>query len=224
MPAKSAMPLMLLCLLLVMSGQQSSHAQPGQGLSPSTLHPSVVKVIATNKETGRHQQATGFFINQAGDVVTNYHAIAGMGTIQVWAMGQGGFPVTRILWQDIAADLVILAVRIPMADVHPAPIANHLPLTGEAIEVIGHPLGQQQTRTTGVIRSRFPTPIVDTLLQFTAPISIGESGSPLFDAGGQVVGIVSFILYLGPDKAPSYFAIPAIRLFLYHGLQPSSPH
>jgi len=207
-----------LTILLLVAGQQPSVAETT--LTPPLPHPAVVMVIAQNKETGSHQQATGFFVNQAGDVVTNYHAIAGAGSIFIRLEGgnQGGYPVTRVVRTDIPADLAILAVSIPGHSVHPVSLASRLPAAGEAIAMIGYPFGRRQTGSEGVIVSLFPVPIIDTLLGFTAPLTAGGSGSPLFNGAGEVVGIASFILYLGPNKVPHAFAIPATRLLRLQGL------
>ena len=208
-----------LCLLLMMSGLSAAvngqEAPPDrQGPTTSSQHPSVVMVLGYNKKTGAHQQATGFFLNQAGDVVTNYHVIAGIRDIKIWTTANQGFPVTKIINTDLPADLAILAVDIPSNSVQPASIAGQMPVADETIQVIGHPLGHQQRRSQGLISSLFPTAKVGPLLQFTAPIAAGSSGSPLLNDSGQVVGIASFILYLDTDKEPRYFAIPSTRLIL----------
>lgn len=208
----------ILCLLLLLvlqpppavNGQALPHPEPEP--AASEFQPSVVMVVGYNKKTGSHQQATGFFINQAGDVVTNYHVIDGIADIKIWTEAHGGFPVTKIIAADLPADLAIMAVDIPGRHVHPATLAKQLPSPGEAVEVVGHPLGHQQTSAKGVIASIFPAPRIDTLLQFTAPIAVGGSGSPLFNKSGQVVGVASFIIYLGANKEPRYFAIPTTRL------------
>ena len=202
--------LQALCLVTLFVGQTagSSEQQP----VTVTRQPSVIMVLGYNKETGAHQQATGFFMNQAGDLVTNYHVIAGVDDIKIWTSTNEGFPVTKIISIDIPADLAILSVAIPSQYVSPASIANYLPTAGEAIEVVGHPLGHQQTSTKGVVTSILSAPKVESIIQFTAPIAPGGSGSPLFNQSGQVIGIASFILYLGPNKEPHYFAIPATRL------------
>lgn len=204
-----------ICLAILFVGQTASSSE--QQPVAVNRQPSVVMVLGYNKETGTHQQATGFFMNQAGDVVTNYHVIAGVDDIKIWTGANEGFPVSKIISTDIPADLAILSVAIPRQYVAPASIASHLPAAGEAIEVVGHPLGHQQVSSQGVIAAILPVPKIESLLQFTAPIAPGGSGSPLFNQSGQVVGVASFILYLGANKEPHYFAIPATRLLrIYH--------
>lgn len=220
MPMRS-IGILTLTLLLVAGRHPSAGAEREEGVhAPPTRHPAVVMVLTHNAETGFHHQATGFFINQAGDVATTYHVIAGAHTIAIRVAAMSEYPVTRIIRADIPADLAILAVAVPSQSVRPAPIADSLPEAGEAIEVIGHPSGGQQTSSKGVIASHFPAPLIGTLLGFTAPITPGGSGSPLFNEAGAVVGIASFILFLGPGKTPHYFAIPATRLLRLQNATP----
>ena len=219
----------IICLLTLLSGHPvQSNGQPvnmeGQQSVPSNRNPSVIMVLGYNKKTGAHQQATGFFMNQAGDVVTNYHAIAGVDGIKIWTTANEGFPVIKVGSVDIPGDLAILSVDIPSQYVHPAIIASELPTTGEAIEVIGHPLGHQQSSSKGIIASIFPAPKIESIIQFTAPIAIGGSGSPLFNRSGQVVGVASFILYLGVNKEPRYFAIPSSRLLMLKNISSLALH
>lgn len=206
----------LLFLFVIQSVTASGQTVNRDGQEPDATrrHPSVTMVLGYNKETGIHQQATGFFLNQAGDVVTSYHAIAGVDDIKIWTAANEGFPVIKVINVDIPADLAILAVAIPSQHVSPVSIASQLPPTGEAVEVIGHPKGHRQTSSKGVIASILLVPKVESLIKFTAPIATGGSGSPLFNQSGQVVGIASFILYLGANKEPQYFAIPATRLLM----------
>ena len=208
-----------LCLLIFFGGQlvkaSGQTVTAGeQQQSVASRYPSVIMVLGYNKKTGVHQQATGFFMNQAGDVVTNYHVIAGVDDIKIWTAAKEGFPVVKVISIDIPSDLAILSVDIPSQYVYPAIIASQLPTIGEAVEVVGHPMGHQQTSSKGVIASIFLVPKVESLIQFTAPIATGGSGSPLFNQSGQVIGIASFILYLGANKEPQYFAIPATRLLM----------
>jgi len=209
----------VLCFLILFIGQSArssgqTASTDGQQQVASSRRPSVIMVLGYNKKTGAHQQATGFFMNQAGDVATNYHVIAGVDDIKIWTAANEGFPVIKIINTDIPSDLAILSVDIPRQYIHPASIASQLPIIGEPVEVVGYPLGHQQTSSKGVIASILLVPEVDSLIQFTAPIATGCSGSPLFNQSGQVIGIASFILYLGANKAPQYFAIPATRLLM----------
>ena len=102
-------------------------------------------------------------------------------------------------------DLLKLSVDIPRSSVSRLNLARSLPSIAESIVVIGSPYGLEQTISEGIISSVRDVPNVGKLLQISAPISSGSSGSPVLNMKGDVVGIVSFF-FLGGQNLN--FAIP----------------
>jgi uncharacterized protein len=134
---------------------------------------------------------SGFIINRSGDVLTNHHVIDGCRELHV--MRNEKPVVATLVATDPVDDLAILRLPEPVAD--SAPLRGDIPVKpGEAVVVVGFPLqgllSSQASVTAGIV-SRLAGPHDDThQLQITAPVQPGNSGSPLLDASGAVVGIV----------------------------------
>src|SRR5207245_4647264 len=92
---------------------------------------------------------------------------------------------------DEEADLALLSVNLPEEKSRPLPLAAALPEQGEQIFVIGNPLRLEGSVSDGIVSAVREVPDVGRIIQITAPVSHGNSGSPLFNMRGQVIGIVT---------------------------------
>jgi S1-C subfamily serine protease len=134
---------------------------------------------------------SGFIVNRSGDVLTNHHVVDGCRELHI--MRNEKPVVATLVATDPADDLAILRLPEPVGD--SAPLRGDTPVKpGEAVVVVGFPLqgllSSEASVTAGII-SRLAGPHDDThQLQITAPVQPGNSGSPLLDASGAVVGIV----------------------------------
>ncbi|TNE89177.1 MAG: serine protease [Deltaproteobacteria bacterium] len=126
-------------------------------------------------------------------VATAYHCIAGGGRPMVENQ-EGTRVIGRVLYARPRDDLAVIAVTMGMPVV---PLAEAPPEPGQAVSVVGHPFGTQEMAgyMTGLLRYSVSSGIVSGLgpraMQTTAPVNPGNSGGPVFDEQGQVVGIVS---------------------------------
>jgi S1-C subfamily serine protease len=134
---------------------------------------------------------SGIVVSQDGDVVTNRHVVEDCREIEVLRDGKA-LPATRVA-VDRGADLAVL--RIPEHFAETAEFRGDGPIRpGESVAVIGYPLqgvlSSQPSITTGIV-SAVAGPHDDRqLLQITAPVQPGNSGGPLLDQGGAMVGVV----------------------------------
>ena len=140
-------------------------------------------------------------------VATAAHCVADKPDVETWgAMYKdwGGrtfersFPF-RTVHRDDIQDLALLSPNtiLPGALHASAGLASTAPIRGQAVVVIGHPLGLPYTLTEGIVSYARRTDGVFpgmVWLQISAPVSPGNSGGPVFDHYGQVIGIVSFRL------------------------------
>jgi len=150
-------------------------------------------------------QATAWVIRSVGGVstlITNYHVVAG-----VWRLGgrsvevvrgSGTFPGT-IHEVSIAEDLAAIEVD---ATFQPLQVGTSRPDVGEPVLVVGSPFGFQRTVATGVVSAIRPR-----FIQFSAPVSPGDSGAPLVNDRGEVLGVVARKVFGGGAEGLS-FAIP----------------
>jgi len=182
---------------------------------PARAHgtnPSVVMVLGYQPSTATHIQASGFFVNGRGDVATNDHILAGTADLHIRTATGKSYPVTAIRGRDRYGDLAILGTTAGGDDSPPVILAAVPASPGTPVSVTGHPLGHDQRTSAGMVAALFPMGGGDTLIQISAPIAAGSSGSPVFDRQGRVIGVTAFIIYFGPKAPPRNYAIPAIRL------------
>ncbi len=158
-----------------------------------------VKMLVTEGNGDRMGQGTGFFVTPDGLMLTNYHVVEGNRTIKIWDE-KNLYDIVRIVAFDKNADVALLETNYPKSSVRHLPLRKDVVELGEPIMVLGYPrafqLGDSITVTKGDISSIRKVGD-DTLVQFTAFVAGGSSGSPIIDEKGRVAGIVTSELTLG---------------------------
>jgi S1-C subfamily serine protease len=101
------------------------------------------------------------------------------------------YPVTGAVAVDEEGDLVEMSVDMPAERAHAIEFAPLLPDEGEKIFVVGNPLKLEGSVSDGIVSAVREVPNVGRIIQITAPVSHGNSGSPVFNLKGQVVGVVT---------------------------------
>lgn len=150
-------------------------------------------------------QGTGFVLSANGIIVTNFHVIEGGGKTLVKSHTGGIHEVHEILAVDKNMDIALLQAdaknlqSLELAD--PSTV-----VAGSKIVVIGNPVGLESTVSEGIISAKRSLAGYGEVLQITAPISPGSSGSPVFNEDGKVVGIATFKRI---DGESLNFAIPS---------------
>jgi tetratricopeptide (TPR) repeat protein len=171
--------------------------------------PSIVVIFTYTPEGDRLGQGTGFFIDQNGDVITNYHVLHRAGRSQIKLASGEEYTVKRVVAEDSEGDLVRISVDIPAEKVTPLPLSPTVPRVGEKVVVIGTPLGLDQTVSDGIVSAIREVPKFGKIIQMTAPISPGSSGSPVLNMKGEVVGVATFLLLAGQNLN---FSVPGERI------------
>jgi tetratricopeptide (TPR) repeat protein len=153
---------------------------------------SVVSVLTYDIKGEPLISGSGFFV-RPGEVMTNMHVIKGARRVEIHTLeGKGRtYPVTGALAIDEEADLALLKVDLPAERFHPLPMTSTLPEEGEEIFVIGNPLRLEGSVSNGIVSAIREVPDLGRIIQVTAPVSHGNSGSPLFNMRGEVIGIVT---------------------------------
>jgi serine protease Do len=155
----------------------------------------------------REGSGSGFIIDPSGYILTNYHVIEGADRVTV-TLGDGRVSKASIVGIDPAIDVALL--QISARDPLPvAPLGNSDALrVGEWVCAIGNPLGFVHSVTVGVVSflgRKVLDPSLDALIQTDAAITFGNSGGPLINASGEVVGITTAI---SAQAANIGFAVP----------------
>ena len=172
------------------------------------IKPSSVAIETFDAKGNEVSRGSGFFI--APDrIVTNRHVIEKSSRVEVHLMDGKKFVVKGVLAIDGEGDLAMLQVDIPRALAIPLPIVRSVPQEGESIVVVGNPFGLEGSVSNGIVSAVREISGYGKIIQITAPISPGSSGSPVVNMFGQVIGIASLQAAEGQSLN---FAIPSERI------------
>jgi len=182
-----------LVLLVASFGRASVHADETLPNLVKRVKPAVVAIATYDASGEALMTGSGFFL-RPGQVVTNLHVIRGAVRAEIKTLDGKGkvFPVNGTLAVDEEGDLALLSVDMPLASAtRSTELAKDLPDEGETIFVIGNPLKLEGSVSDGIVSAVREVPNSYRIIQITAPISHGNSGSPVFNLKGQVLGVVT---------------------------------
>jgi S1-C subfamily serine protease len=138
---------------------------------------------------------SGFVIDTAGHILTDYHVIAGASSIEVVLGNRMRFPA-RLVGGDERNDIALLEIKPGEHKLTPLVLGDAKKLqVGQKVLAIGNPFGFQSTLVTGVVSAlgrtvrTGPNTFIEDAIQTDAPINRGNSGGPMLDTQGRVVGI-----------------------------------
>lgn len=142
---------------------------------------------------------SGFVWDDAGDIVTNFHVLAGAGVsgVRVTLANHASYDAV-LIGTSAENDLAVLRVRAPREDLVPIAVGSSSDLqVGQRVFAIGNPFGLDQTLTTGIVSAvgrtlESPTPNgvpITNVIQTDAAINPGNSGGPLLDSSGRLIGV-----------------------------------
>ena len=192
-------------------------ASKDDGLTVSQIYaqaaPGVVQITSTSEaadnpslapfdQQPQQQQAlgSGFVIDKAGHIVTNYHVIEGAEQIEVSFSNQDTLRAT-LVGSDPSTDIAVLRVEASSRGLTPLELGDSGSVrVGDPVVAIGNPFGLARTATAGIVSAVQERTItapngypIDHVIQTDAPINSGNSGGPLLNAHAQVIGVNSQI-------------------------------
>ncbi len=188
-----------------LSGRIITQTQDADYLPPTVLYqtyaPSVVGIVSdstTNvfgQETPIASSGTGFIISEDGYILTNYHVVENTKSITVTLYNRMEYPAELVGFENEICDVALL--KIDAAGLTPVVIGDsNAAMIGEEVSTIGNPLGELTfSMTVGHLSAKERAiPSNGTaigMLQTDVAINSGNSGGPLFDCTGAVIGIVT---------------------------------
>jgi serine protease Do len=160
-------------------------------------------------------QGSGFVWDKEGRIITNHHVVNNADKIIV-RFANGKTVEAKLLGNDPDADLAVIKVELPAAELQPLALGDSADLSvGQLAIAIGNPFGQEFTMTTGIvsavnrtIRSGNTPFSIPEVIQTDAPINPGNSGGPLLNRRGEVIGINTQIISRSGGSSGIGFAVP----------------
>ncbi len=138
---------------------------------------------------------SGFVVDKAGHIITNYHVVEGADDIKV-SFSNRDTVQASVVGTDPSTDLALLTVEASATALTPLPLGNSDEVeVGDQVVAIGNPFGLVRTATAGIVSALqrlIPAPnqfTIDHVIQTDAPINHGNSGGPLLNTRGQVIGV-----------------------------------
>jgi S1-C subfamily serine protease len=189
------------------------------------------------QSTHRSDSGTGIVVSAAGLILTNEHVVEGSSSISVSLDGKGGHTrQAHVVAEDKHGDLALLRIDPTGLTLHPLTLGNSSTMqVGDAVDAIGNPFGLDWTLTTGVVSAvnrQINAPdgaTISHVIQTDAALNPGNSGGPLINAAGEVIGVNSQIVS-GSSSATGTggssgvgFAIPSnvVKAFLKQSGNPA---
>ena len=209
----------------VAAGANVANTDLSVGQVAKSATKSVVEIDATTSGGGQSfpfgnsgsssAEGTGFVYDTKGDIVTNQHVVSGATNVKV-KFSDGSTYTASVVGSDASTDLAVIHVNAPSSKLVPLTLADSSKVSvGDGVVAIGNPFGLDGTVTSGIvsalrreIASPNDTPI-EGAIQTDAAINHGNSGGPLLNLHGEVIGITSQIQSEGGGNDGVGFAVPS---------------
>jgi putative serine protease PepD len=206
---------------VTLNAAPAATTSPSGGLSVSQIYekavPGIVEVLATGQTSGGNgffgpqtesAQGTGFQVDTKGDIVTNFHVVENSDSVRV-RLNDGHTYPGRVIGRDPSKDLAVIRISAPSDELTPLHFADSSAVqVGDSVVAIGDPYGLRNTATAGIVSALHRTIVspsndkITGVIQTDAAINSGNSGGPLLNSTGQVIGVNSQI-YAGSQGGGS---------------------
>jgi putative serine protease PepD len=201
-------------------------AQPAASTTTSltqlykNVAPGVVDIVVNQSsggfgDQGAQAEGSGFVVDSSGDIVTNQHVVDGATAIKV-TFQDGKTVKATLVGTDPSTDVAVVKVDVAASELHPLTFASSAAVqVGQSVAAIGSPFGLPETLTSGIVSALNRTISapnnysISGAIQTDAPINHGNSGGPLLNASGQVIGVNAQIESDSGGNDGVGFAIPS---------------
>jgi S1-C subfamily serine protease len=157
---------------------------------------------------------SGSILDKEGHILTNFHVVEGAQQIQV-TLANGSSYAAGLVGQDPSNDIAVLQIEAPPEDLTPVTLGDSSQLrVGQRIYAIGNPFGLERTMTVGIVSSLNRTLMsrnqrtIKSIIQIDAALNRGNSGGPLLNGKGELVGMNTAIASSTGENTGVGFSIP----------------
>ncbi len=190
----------LLFLLLIAFSSELATAQLDLTSLIDKCSPSIFKITTYDASGNEYAVGTGFFITSTGTALSNYHVFQGASKAKIKTSDNKTYLVENVIGWSKESDLIKFVVKNELNETFPFLKMNSVsPKQGEKIFIIGNPLGLEKSVADGIVSSVRADDKMGETIQITAPISHGNSGSPLMNMTGEALGVVTYYLESGQN-------------------------
>jgi putative serine protease PepD len=202
-------------------------AQPAAATTTSLVQlykaaaPGVVDIVVNTNaaggfgDQGATAEGSGFVVDTSGNIVTNDHVVTGATAIKV-RFQTGKTVKATLVGTDPSTDVAVIKVNVAASELHPLTFSSSSAVeVGQPVAAIGSPFGLPETLTSGIVSAVNRTITapnhysISGAIQTDAPINHGNSGGPLLNASGQVIGVNAQIQSDSGGNDGVGFAIPS---------------
>jgi serine protease Do len=186
---KSVFIIALLLFFLISTAKTSAAEENQLKEVIKRVMPATVLVVTYDADGKPMQQGRSFFMSNTGEVITNYHVMRGAEKAAIKTPNGGIYNITNIIAEDLTSDLIKMQADIGSNKVNFLTINKTAPEIGDKVVIIGSPIGLESTVSDGIVSAVREVPGFGKIIQTTAPISPGSSGSPVVNMKGEVIGV-----------------------------------
>ncbi|MBP8933052.1 MAG: serine protease [Candidatus Atribacteria bacterium] len=208
---KRNFPRIIFLVIILLTLSNISFAQTDLVSLVKKVKPAIVAIYTFDNHGQGLMQGSGFFINNQGDVITNWHVIENAHSAVIKTFEGNSYLVKEVLGGSKESDLALLSVDTRNDTVQSLAISNLTPEIGERVLVMGNPLSLEFSVSDGIVAAirNIPEYLSGKVIQITAPVSSGSSGSPVMNMQGEVIAIAFYVYFHGENLN---FAIPSQRV------------
>src|SRR3954468_11441107 len=211
------------------SSSTTSSSKAGTGVNAvyRSASPGVVEIVvttgggSTDFPFGQGQeskaQGSGWVYDTDGHIITNHHVVAGATSVHV-RFSDGTVHPATVVASDPSTDLAVIKVSMPASQLHPLSLGDSNKVqVGDGVVAIGSPFGLQNTVTWGIVSALHrqmtaPSGFYENAIQTDAAVNHGNSGGPLLNMAGQVVGVNTQIESDSGGNEGVAFAVPSATI------------
>lgn len=180
------------------------------------IKPAVVTINTYDKNGNPLGQGSGFFVAK-DQIISNRHVFEGACSASAKANSGEVYRIIGVVAQDEIWDIILVKCAVENEKIQPLIVTDKYPQEGQKVIIVGSPIGLEQSISDGIVSSVRNLTNFGKIIQITAPVYPGSSGSPVVNFKGEVIGVATLHM---TEAASINFAVPAERILALTPFEP----